>query len=60
MNHTLSIAFGGLVLLTLATSCENTIVSEYDTVKTKKLILVDEAGKEHEVTVDKKGQLVVK
>lgn len=59
MNHILPVALCGFFLL-LVTSCENTIVSEYDTVKAKKIILMDEDGKEHEVTVDKNGQLVVK
>lgn len=58
MNKYLYLTFGSL--LALSTSCENTITSEYDTVKAKKLILIDEDGKEHEVRIDKSGQLVTK
>lgn len=59
MNFKLHLAVGALLII-LTSSCENTITSEYDTVKAKKLILIDEDGKEHEVSVDKSGQLVVK
>lgn len=58
MNKCYYLAVGSL--LVLSTSCENTITSEYDTVKAKKLILIDEDGKEHEVTVNQEGELVVK
>ena len=38
---------------------ENTIVTEYDTVKAKKIILINEDGKEFLLTVDKEGVLQV-
>ena len=53
------LAFVTLLLLCF-TSCENTIVTEYDTVKAKKMILINEDGKEFLLTVDKKGVLQIK
>jgi len=47
------------LLLLCTTSCENTIVAEYDTVKAKKMILINEDGKEFLLKVDKEGVLQV-
>lgn len=48
-----------IVPLLLLSSCgESTIVAEYHSVKTKKLILTGKDGKDYLILVDEKGNLV--
>lgn len=48
-----------MLLLLISSSCDDsTIVSEYNTVKTKKLILVGKDGKDYLILIDENGNLV--
>ena len=50
-----------LFMISTLFSCgDSTITSEYDTVKAKKIILTGGDGKEYEITINKKGEIVAK
>ena len=50
-----------LFLISTLFSCGgSTVTSEYDTVKAKKIILTGGDGKEYEITINKKGEIVAK